>query len=384
LTAPIPKTEHAAAAAAPAMPDATAAPEMRAARAAAPAAAAPLRSAPSAPSVFPPCNGSGLRLGLGGAPLGNLFEPVAEADARALIDAAWADGCRSFDTAPHYGHGLSERRLGEALRGRARNEFLLSSKVGRLLTPDAQAARAQHGYVDILPFNQHWDFSAAGTRRSVEDSLQRLGLARLDVAYVHDPDAATHGARAPAVLRQVIDETLPTLRALQREGLIGRIGLGTNDVAVVLQVLREADLDVLMLAGRYSLLDHGALAELLPQCVARGVRVALGGVFNSGILATGVRGRASAAPTFNYAPAAREWVERTARIEALCDAHGVPLRAAALQFPLAHPAVDIVMLGARRPEEWRDAQAMLQQPIAPAFWQALRASGLLPPEAPTP
>ena len=330
---------------------------------------------------FPPCVGSGLRLGLGGAPLGNLFEAVNDAEARQLVEAAWHSGCRSFDTAPHYGHGLSERRLGDALRGQARDGFVLSSKVGRLLTPDAAAPRAQHGYVDILPFQQSWDFSAAGTRRSVEDSLQRLGLARLDVAYVHDPDAATHGTNAPNVLRQVLDETLPALRQLKAEGLVGAIGLGTNDVDVVLRVLAEADLDVLMLAGRYSLLDHAALPALLPQCTARGVRVALGGVFNSGILATGTQ---RGAATFNYAPAAKEWLERTAQIEAVCNAFAVPLRAAALQFPLAHPAVDIVMLGARKVAEWDDAQAMLRQPVAPEFWAALRQQGLVPPEAPTP
>ncbi|MDP3799466.1 MAG: aldo/keto reductase [Polaromonas sp.] len=333
------------------------------------------------PSIFPPCAASQLRLGLGGAPLGNLFSAVTDDDARALVDAAWASGCRSFDTAPHYGHGLSERRLGDALRRHPRDDFVLSSKVGRVLVPDAGAQRAQHGYVDILPFRQVWDFSVAGTRCSVEDSLQRLGLSRLDVAYVHDPDAATHGARAPEVLRQVIDETLPALRQLKREGLVRAIGLGTNDVDVVLQVLREADLDVLMLAGRYSLLDHSALPELLPQCVARGVRIALGGVFNSGILATGTR---HGAATFNYAPAAGAWVERTARIEAVCEAHGVPLRAAALQFPLAHPAVEIVMLGARQVAEWEDALAMLQHRTQPGFWTALREQGLLPAEAPTP
>ena len=330
---------------------------------------------------FPPCAGSGLRLGLGGAPLGNLLEAVGDGEARQMVEAAWHSGCRSFDTAPHYGHGLSEHRLGAALRGQPRDGFVLSSKVGRLLTSDAAAPRAQHGYVDMLPFRQAWDFGAAGTRRSVEDSLQRLGLARLDVAYVHDPDAATHGAHAPRVLRQVLEETLPALRQLQHEGLVGAIGLGTNDVAVVLQVLAEADLDVLMLAGRYSLLDHSALPELLPQCTARGVRVALGGVFNSGILATGTQGGSA---TFNYAPAAHEWMERTARIEAVCENFGVPLRAAALQFPLAHPAVDIVMLGARTAAEWQDAQAMLRHSIAPELWAELRVRGLMPDAAPTP
>lgn len=333
---------------------------------------------------FPPCAGSGLRLGLGGAPLGNLFSAVSDNDARQLVDAAWASGCRSFDTAPHYGHGLSERRLGDALRSHPRGDFVLSSKVGRLLTPDASAPGAQHGYVDILPFRQAWDYSASGTRRSVEDSLQRLGLSRLDVAYVHDPDVATHGAHAPQVLRQVLEETLPALQQLKKEGLVGAIGLGTNDVAVVLQVLREAGLDVLMLAGRYSLLDHSALRELLPQCEAREVHVALGGVFNSGILATGTHAGSEGAATFNYAPAAREWVERTARIELVCERFGVPLRAAALQFALAHAAVEIVMLGARKVAEWGDAQAMLQHPVAPEFWAAMRVQGLIPSDAPTP
>lgn len=333
-------------------------------------------------TIFRPCVPHGARLGLGGAPLGNLFAPVGDADARALVDAAWASGCRSFDTAPHYGHGLSERRLGDALRARPRDAFLLSSKVGRLLRADPDAARAQHGYVDILPFDQHWDYSAAGVWRSVEDSLQRLGLARLDVAFVHDCDAQTHGDRAEAVRRQVIDEALPALAALKREGLIRAAGLGVNDVAIAVDVIRAAEIDVLLLAGRYSLLDHSALPVLLPLCLERGVRIALGGVFNSGLLATGSRG--TAAPRFNYAPASRDWIERCARIEAVCDAHAVPLRAAALQFPLAHPALDLVLVGARSAAEWNDAQAMLAHPVPAACWAALHDAGLLPADAPTP
>ncbi|HEX6704941.1 MAG TPA: aldo/keto reductase [Albitalea sp.] len=333
-------------------------------------------------SLFPPTHPCGLRLGLGGAPLGNLFSAVSEAEATAVIDAAWSQGCRCFDTAPHYGNGLSEHRLGAALRRHARDEFVLSSKVGRLLQPQADAPREQHGYVDVLPFVQRWDYSRAGTRRSIEDSLQRTGMARIDVAYVHDIDVATHGERAPQVLRQVLGETLPELRALQREGLVGAIGLGVNDWRVVMQVLAEADLDALMLAGRYSLLDQAALAELLPECTRRGVRIALGGVFNSGILATGVRG--GAAPRFNYAPAEQDWIKRTAAIEAVCDEFDVPLRAAALQFPLAHEAVEIVMVGARSVAEWTDCAAMMARPLAPAFWAALRERGLLPSQAPMP
>lgn len=333
------------------------------------------------PALFPPCTIDGARLGLGGAPLGNLFTPVAPADAHATLDAAWAGGCRSFDTAPHYGHGLSERRVGDALRARPRDAFVLSTKVGRLLTASATAARDQHAYVDLPPFDQHWDYSAAGVRRSLEDSLQRLGLARIDVAYVHDCDAARHGANADAVRRQVLDQTLPALQRMKSEGLIRAVGLGVNDVDIVIDVLRHSELDALMLAGRYSLLDHTALPALLPMCQARGVHLALGGVFNSGLLATGTHG---VRPTFNYAPASAAWLERTARIESLCSAHGVPLRAAALQFVQAHPAVEIVMLGARAPAEWQDAQAMLQVAIPAAFWQALRQAGLVPDEAPTP
>ena len=339
---------------------------------------------PGREPLFPPCAGSGLRLGLGGAPLGNLFEAVTDDEARTVLVTARASGCRSFDTAPHYGHGRSERRFGDALRDVPRDDFVLASKVGRLLNARTDAPRDQHGYVDTLPFVQHWDYSAGGVRRSLEDSLQRTGLARIDVLHVHDLDAATHGERAPQVLRQVLDETLPALQAMKREGLIRAIGLGVNDVGVVLQVLAHADIDALLLAGRYSLLDHSALPELLPRCLHRGVHIALGGVFNSGILATGTEGIAEGKATFNYAPAAREWVERTQRIEAHCTSHAVPLRAAALQFPLAHPAIELVMLGARRVGEWNDAVAMLRHPIPPAFWQALRRDGLLPEDAPTP
>ena len=335
--------------------------------------------------IFPPTR-DGLPLGLGGAPLGNMFAPVPPAQVDALFAAALADGCRSFDTAPHYGHGLSELRFGQMLRGQTPESFALSSKVGRLLTPDAKALRDQNGFVDGLPFNQHWDFSAQGVRRSVEDSLQRLGLAGLDTVFVHDCDAANHGERYPQVLQQVLHEALPELHALRRQGLLRHIGLGVNDVQVCLDVLQgmraDAGIDCLLLAGRYSLIDHSGLAELLPLCQSLGVRIALGGVFNSGILATGVR--AGTELRFNYGPAAQHWVARVAAVEAICDTYGVPLRAAALQFPLAHPAIEVVMLGARQASEWQDAVAMMRHAIPAGFWQALRDGGLLPADAPTP
>ena len=326
-----------------------------------------------------------LKLGLGGAPLGNLFSAIGDDDAQAVLRQALTDGCQTFDTAPHYGNGLSEHRFGRALRSLPRDSFVLSSKVGRLLVPDAVAPREQNSFIDVLPYRQRWDFSAAGVRRSIEDSLQRLGLARIDVAYIHDCDALTHGANYPQVLHQLVHEALPELRRMQAEGLLRHIGLGVNDVQVCLDVLNQTHIDCLLLAGRYTLIDHSALASLLPLCLQENVRIALGGVFNSGILATGVKAQSNGqAIRFNYAPAAPDWVARVAAVEAVCESFNVPLRAAAMQFPLAHPAVEIVMAGAQTVAHWQDAVAMLAHPIPAEFWQALRQQGLLPADTPTP
>jgi D-threo-aldose 1-dehydrogenase len=333
------------------------------------------------PIAFLPCT-DGARLGFGGAPLGNLYQAMSDAAARKLVDAAWADGCRTFDTAPHYGHGLSERRLGDALRAHPRDSWCLSTKVGRLLTPQAQVPREQHSYVDTLPFVQHWDLSATGVRRSVEDSLQRMGLAQFEVIYVHDIDATTHGNRAAEVLEQVLNESLPELNRLKQEGLIRQVGLGVNDHHVVEQVLRHADLDALMLAGRYTLLDQAAMPTLMPELLRRNVALALGGVFNSGILATRVN--PDQAVMFNYAPAAKVWIDKALGIQAVCDQHGVSLRAAALQFALAHPATQLVMLGVRTPTEWHEARQAEKETIPADFWQQLRHEGWLPETAPTP
>lgn len=331
--------------------------------------------------VFLPCL-DGTRLGLGGAALGNLYQSVPQAQVRRLIDGAWDDGCRSFDTAPHYGHGLSERRMGDALRQHPRGVFCLSSKVGRVLTPDRHAPRDQHGYVQTLPFAQHWDFSAGGMRRSIEDSLQRLGMACLDTVFIHDMDAATQGARAQAVFRQVIDEALPALMQFKAEGLLRHVGLGVNDHDIVTRVLQHADLDALLLAGRYTLLDTSALPGLMPQLQRRGVALALGGVFNSGILATRID--SARALTFNYAPAQQAWIDKALGLQAVCDRHGVPIEAAALQFALHHPATRLVLLGPRSLDEWRHARHVAQSPIGSDFWQELRHEQLLAQEAPTP
>ena len=335
----------------------------------------------NATPIFAPCS-DGMRLGLGGAPLGNLFRAITDAEAAAVIGATLADGCRSFDTAPHYGHGLSEHRIGAALRS-AQPALTVSTKVGRLLTPDHAALRDQHGYVGILPFNQHWDFSARGIRRSIEDSLQRLGRARLGAVFVHDCDRIKHGDNYPAVIGQVVNESIPELMRLKREGLIAAIGLGVNEVQVCLDVLRRTDLDCLLLAGRYTLLDQEALPKLLPLCNAKGVRIAIGGVYNSGILATGVT-KTSVVPMFNYAPAAQDWIERTRQLESVCQQFGIPLRAAALQFPLAHPAVEIVLVGAQQSDHWNDARTMMRHAIPSEFWHTLKIRNLLPADAPTP
>jgi len=333
-------------------------------------------------SVFPGTS-TGLRLGLGGAGLGNLFEAIGDDEAHALLRAALADGCRSFDTAPHYGNGLSEHRVGRALHEVAHDEVCVSTKVGRILVPSTSAPREQHGYVGVLPFVQRFDYSASGVRRSLEDSLQRLGLARIDVAFVHDCDAVTHGARYPEVLDQVVTGAIPALERAREEGLLRHIGLGVNDVNVCLDVLARTHVDCLLLAGRYSLIDHGALAALLPLCEARGVRIAIGGAFNSGILATGVR-NAGGPPRFDYAAAPAAWIEKTRAIEDACERFGVPLRAAALQFALGHPAVDIVVSGAQRREQWDDAVRMIAHPVPDAFWRQLRDTGLIPAAAPLP
>jgi D-threo-aldose 1-dehydrogenase len=323
-------------------------------------------------------------LGFGGAPLGNLFRAVSDEAATSLVAHAYDAAVRYFDTAPHYGHGRSERRIGDALRARTRDDYLLSTKVGRLLEPRADAPRDQHGYVDTLPFVQHYDYSAKGVRRSLDDSLQRLGLARVDLVYVHDIDRDTHGDAHAQRVADALDGGLPALAELKAAGRIGGYGLGVNDVAICLQVLGVADLDVILLAGRYTLADQSALPELLPECERRGVAIVLGGPFNSGILATGSRPADGSLPYFDYAPASPEIVDRVAAVERACVEFGVSLQAAALQFPLAHPAVATVIPGARSGAEFDANLRLSRAPIPREFWAALRERALVDPRSPLP
>jgi len=321
-----------------------------------------------------PLGGSGLRvtrLGLGTAPLGNLFTEVQEPDADATVDAALGAGITFVDTAPHYGLGVAERRLGRRLAQVPRDRFVLSTKVGRLVRPlEAGEMADPEGFTATPRAKRVWDFSRNGVRRSLEESLDRLGLDRIDVALVHDPD--NHE-------REAAEHALPALAELRDQGVVRAIGAGMNQAEMLTRFVRELDLDLVLMAGRYSLLDQGALAELLPACVERGVAVVIGGVFNSGLLADPRPGA-----TFDYAPAPPELVERAGRLQAVCARHGVPLRAVALAFPFGHPAVASVLVGARTAAEVQDAVAMLGRPVPADLWTELVAEGLLPDHVPTP
>ena len=324
------------------------------------------------------------RFGFGGAPLGNLFAPLADEVAIRLVRHAYAHGVRYFDTAPHYGNGLSEHRIGAALRDVPRDSYALSTKVGRLLVADPAAPRMQNGYVDVLPFTQRWDYSYDATLRSIEDSLQRLGIDRIDLVYVHDLARDAHQSGFASRFREAMDGAVPALARLRSEGTIAGFGLGVNEWEVCVEALEHADLDVLLVAGRYTLADQTALPELLPRCVARNVRVVIGGPFNSGILATGATPANGGTRYFNYAPAPADVVARVAAIESVCAAHGVPLKAAALQFPLAHPAVASVLPGVRTIAELDENRALTERRIPAAFWRDLRAQRLVSPDAPLP
>jgi D-threo-aldose 1-dehydrogenase len=323
-------------------------------------------------------------LGFGGAPLGNLFRAISDDDALALVRHAYAMGTRYFDTAPHYGQGRSEQRIGAALADVPRDSYLLSTKVGRILEASVDAPRDQYGYVDTPPRVQRYDYSADGVRRSLTDSLQRLAVARVDIVYVHDIDCETHGRAHAERLADALGGGLPALAQLKGEGAIAAFGLGVNDVDICLEVLRHADLDFILLAGRYTLADQSALRQLLPECVRRGVAIVLGGPFNSGILATGARPADGSTPTFNYAPAPAHVVARVAAIERVCQRFRVPLAAAALQFPRAHPAIISVIPGARSIAEFDANRRSALHPIPYAFWKALREQALIAESAPLP
>jgi D-threo-aldose 1-dehydrogenase len=310
-------------------------------------------------------------LALGTAPLGNLFAPVAEEDAAATVGAALEAGLTYVDTAPHYGLGLAERRLGRLLAGVPRDRFVVSTKVGRLVRPLAPGETADpEGFADSPPARRVWDLSGDGVRRSLEESLERLGLDRVDILLLHDPDDHE---------REAYEQAFPALIELRDQGVVTAIGAGMNQAEMLTRFVRDLDIDVVLVAGRYSLLDQRALAELLPTCAARGTAVVVGGVFNSGLLADPRPGA-----TFDYAPAPPELVDRAARLAEVCARHGTPLRAAALAFPFGHPAVTSVLVGARSAAEVKDAVACFEWPVPGELWAELVATGLLPADVPNP
>jgi D-threo-aldose 1-dehydrogenase len=301
-------------------------------------------------------------LSFGGAAIGNLFTAVTDDAARAAVDAAWDGGIRTFDTAPHYGLGLSERRLGAALRDRPRGEYVICTKVGRLLDPADDVTGADtEGFAVPASHVRRFDFSAGGVRRSLAASMDRLGLDRVDIALIHDPD--DHG-------EQAISEAYPALEKLRADGLVGAIGVGMNQAAMLTRFVNETDIDVVLVAGRYSLLDQSAADGLLPAAERRGVSVIAGGVFNSGLLAAPAAGA-----TYDYQAASGELLDRALRLEQACARFGVPLRAAAARFPLNHPAIASVLIGARSAAEISDAIRLRAVAIPQALWDDLAAVG---------
>jgi D-threo-aldose 1-dehydrogenase len=313
------------------------------------------------------------RLGFGAAPIGNLYRAISDEEARAAVDVAWDSGIRYFDTAPHYGLGLSERRLGAALASRPRSEYVISTKVGRILEPSSGGGDdLANGFAVQATQRRVWDFSADGVRRSLESSLERLGTDHVEMVYLHDPD--DHWEQASA-------EGIPALVELREQGVIDAIGVGMNQWQLPARFVRACDIDVVMLAGRYTLLEQDALAEFLPLCSERDVAVVAAGVFNSGLLSRPVVPENA---KYDYDEAPPELVDRARRIAAVCDQHGVTLPQVAIQFPLGHPSVACVVIGSRTAEQMKSNAEHFEAPIPAALWTALQDEGLLPAEVPVP
>jgi D-threo-aldose 1-dehydrogenase len=322
-------------------------------------------------------------LGFGGAPLGNLYRPMTEKEARLMLEAVWAAGCRYFDTAPLYGLGLSETRLNGFLRPKPRDSYLLSTKVGRLLDVCEPHERTrQYAFFETPSRRERFDYSYDGAMRSLEFSLERLGLDQIDIVYGHDVDVSTHGSKeaSDAHIKEFMAGGYRALDKLRASGALKAIGAGINDWDVAETLARAGDFDVFLLAGRYTLLEQEALTSFLPLCEEKRIAVVIGGPFNSGILATGVKADAH----YNYGPAPEEVKDRVRRIQQVCKSFKVRLPEAALRFPLGHPAVLSVIAGAQRASEVRRNAAMMSAKIPAALWRALKAERLLREDAPTP
>ena len=331
-------------------------------------------------------NTGGLRitdLGFGTAPLGNLYRAIDDEEAAKILDLAWESGVRYFDTAPLYGYGLSESRLNRFLRGKDRDSYVLSTKVGRLLSATAPDARDGIGkWFDVPSRREVYDYGYDGVMRSLEFSLERLGVDRVDILYGHDLDIANHGSQS------VLDESLAeflegghkTLVELRAQNVVGAIGIGVNEWQPAQWMIENGDPDIILLAGRYTLLEQEALQSFLPKCEERGVFVVIGGPYNSGILATGPREGAY----YNYEPAPPEILDRAGRIQTVCNQHGVRLVDAAFQFPLCHPAVLSVVPGGQSVTEMNSNLEAASAQIPSDLWGNLKTEGLIVADAPTP
>jgi D-threo-aldose 1-dehydrogenase len=323
-------------------------------------------------------------LGFGAAPLGNLYRAISEEDAQAVLNAAWDSGCRYFDTSPLYGLGLSETRLNHFLRGKQRGEYVISTKVGRLLQKCEPDQRTGIGkFFDTPNRRQVYDYSYDGVMRSLEFSLERLGLDSVDVLFVHDLCIYTHGSKAASDAR--IEEFFQTggydaLISLRDQGVVKAIGGGINEWEVCQTMTERGDFDLFLLAGRYTLLEQESLISFLPLCEKRGIGIVLGGPYNSGILATGAKPGAQ----FNYFDAPQAVIDKVARINQVCELHGVPMIEAALQFPLFHPSVVSVIPGGQSAAEVKANRKFLDANIPAALWADLKAEGLMRADAPTP
>lgn len=319
-------------------------------------------------------------MGFGAAQLGNFMAPISEETAAELIQATWDAGIRFFDTAPSYGHGLSEARLGQGLRWQPRDQFVLATKVGRLLTPRRREEIDFGGWIKGLPFDWRFDYSYDGAMRSIEDSLQRTGLEYIDVALIHEVDVYTHGRQQPEVFDHAMNGAGRALLELRDQGVVKSIGIGVNESDVAHEAIRRVDFDCLLLAGRYTLIEQDALDGFLPRCEAQGVSVIVGGGYNSGILATG----AVPGARYNYAPAPAPILQRVQSIEDVCRAFDVPLRSAALQFIAAHPAVASLIPGVRSVQQLTENIVTFEHDIPHDFWHELKRRALIREDAPTP
>ena len=322
-------------------------------------------------------------LGFGTAPLGNLYRPLDEPTAQATLQAAWDIGCRYLDTAPLYGLGLAETRLNHFLRGRPRESYVLSTKVGRLLKVSTPEERTGIGkFFDTPARREVYDYSYDGVLRSLEDSFARLGLDRIDVLFCHDLDVRNQGSQEAVDRRfsEFMDGGYRALHRLREEGVVAAFGAGLNEWPIAERMARAGDFDLFLLAGRYTLLEQEALDSFLPLCVERGIGIVLGGPYNSGILATGPKPGAF----YDYKPAPPTVLERVGRIEAVCAAHGVRLIEAALRFPLGHPSVVSVIPGAQSPDEVRRNSEVLAIRIPAGLWADLKSEGLMRADAPAP